>query len=1306
MEPGNTNPDTEVSDIINSVPYQKTSFPQNSYKDKDFNGTTNRGSSPDSASEGQGSADQVDNNSCFTSEIEALKKKLFELENQPKRGSAVFREDPVHMSNPGPETAHTNLMGDTEQYKGMEDCAAMRRKEWESNGVPESLECAMGYRNGRGKTAATYHGPLKYTQQDVTEPEFEHMHQGPFDPSPKCIKVPGGASDKDGYDHAIDYGAAKDRLRKNFEWDMDRLFLAEEMEVRRRKANTARHMFPQTEKTAMKEQDESKGSKHRASAKVHLNRQHWFTFKQLFHSDESDSCLIDILVGEPVISDDFGSSSYGYQTNHVREVRNLQDPETHAALASREGPLPERIRIHSILLIRILVMVGARVLLSSESGSFVLIRPFKLLFYCEQGLRNWCSGLEKQFRVSHDLSKAGRVSEISSEALLQPAIPEGVNDKAEFRSQFGSHKSPTDATTMAKANYEEAREEKVDPEHITRSAMALDHLKCLLSFMDSDILSRQNYLNSPKCRKVFFSDLWYLFRPGMEVIGREGKQAYRVTSVRSPRHRVVPAWQTWLWGSGDKKKKAAFSVTCVYIDFDGHSLGPVSKTFHIKKFDGEMEATSFPVYPLRLHPMTKNDFSEAEWLNLETFAPETRYRRKLIKRGTRFLEVISTRPMYYAGPTLGMSDEVESQVVIDFETAFAMGDEQQQAWKPNLEILLGGPISDPNENDDDNVNDPTCHAGCYMDEYVHDDSYIDDEEGKDYVNSLLPKTSGPNEQPSIAIIPQPLAELKDDHERNHYAISDDERVIMSYPQLDMTYLTDLYPLKMPINGFPKNNSPLNDKKEQNPGTTFDHLVLEEGQKPMIQALVAQHFRDKESRTGQAEPVDIVKGKGKGLILLLHGAPGVGKTSTAEAVAESFRKPLFQITCGDLGTTAKDVEKALDINFTFATRWDCILLLDEADVFLAQRNKEDFQRNGLVAVFLRVLEYYAGVLFLTTNRVGDFDEAFTSRIHVSLYYPELDKDKTLQIFKINIDMISERFGRKQRKLLIDDIKKCVSDYYDEHEETRWNGRQIRNACLTALALAEFEAQGRSHEAVLNPNAPVHLKISHFKLVQDAYLHFAEYMNSIYGTSSSTRAKEGKVRAIWIDENDRVIATQGLGGGLKSRKKAFQAASQSQPQAQALHVQQQLQQVYQQHALVQPQQGFPQQVFSTLSPGIPNLGGPQYYQQPNYGSPQYIYAQAPEQMHMGVPQSTGSNLTMSVGGSVTGQGQGHDQASPQPGATLFPHSQQPQTSPSGFDQNIQGIFAASSPKGAGQGSPSNLPSTGAGAYPPGQPQWPGS
>lgn len=52
--------------------------------------------------------------------------------------------------------------------------------------------------------------------------------------------------------------------------------------------------------------------------------------------------------------------------------------------------------------------------------------------------------------------------------------------------------------------------------------------------------------------------------------------------------------------------------------------------------------------------------------------------------------------------------------------------------------------------------------------------------------------------------------------------------------------------------------------------------------------------------------------------------------------------------GDLGSNPKDVETALQTNFALANRWGCILLLDEADVFLAERRREDFNRNGLVA----------------------------------------------------------------------------------------------------------------------------------------------------------------------------------------------------------------------------------------------------------------------------------------------------------------------------------------------------------------------
>lgn len=76
--------------------------------------------------------------------------------------------------------------------------------------------------------------------------------------------------------------------------------------------------------------------------------------------------------------------------------------------------------------------------------------------------------------------------------------------------------------------------------------------------------------------------------------------------------------------------------------------------------------------------------------------------------------------------------------------------------------------------------------------------------------------------------------------------------------------------------------------------------------------------------------------------------GVGKTSTAECVAAQLHRPLFPITCGDLGTDATTVERRLEEYFRLAQRWGCVLLLDEADVFLAKRQPSDLKRNALVS----------------------------------------------------------------------------------------------------------------------------------------------------------------------------------------------------------------------------------------------------------------------------------------------------------------------------------------------------------------------
>ena len=119
-------------------------------------------------------------------------------------------------------------------------------------------------------------------------------------------------------------------------------------------------------------------------------------------------------------------------------------------------------------------------------------------------------------------------------------------------------------------------------------------------------------------------------------------------------------------------------------------------------------------------------------------------------------------------------------------------------------------------------------------------------------------------------------------------------------------------------------------ERQNDG--FESLILPPGVARLVESLVKTHDPQNMPSFVSNEPehhVDLVRGKGKGLIILLHGAPGVGKTSTAECVADYTHRPLFPITCGDIGETSKEVEHNLEQNFSLAHRWGCVLLVSRS-----------------------------------------------------------------------------------------------------------------------------------------------------------------------------------------------------------------------------------------------------------------------------------------------------------------------------------------------------------------------------------------
>ena len=216
-------------------------------------------------------------------------------------------------------------------------------------------------------------------------------------------------------------------------------------------------------------------------------------------------------------------------------------------------------------------------------------------------------------------------------------------------------------------------------------------------------------------------------------------------------------------------------------------------------------------------------------------------------------------------------------------------------------------------------------------------------------------------------------------------------------------------------------------------SAFRQLVLPEERKQLIKALV-QFSGDTFA--------DIIRGKGEGSVFLLYGPPGVGKTLTAEAIAEMLGRPLYQVSMGELGENGAELEERLEKVFRICSRWNALVLLDEADVFLEKRTSEgSITRNAMVSVMLRLVEYFQGVLFLTTNRVKSFDPAFQTRITVALRYHPLDQPSREKVWT-NL-LVSSGHG--------DEIENGDIDV-QELSKQPMNGREIKNAIRLALALS--------------------------------------------------------------------------------------------------------------------------------------------------------------------------------------------------------------------------------------------------------------
>ena len=229
----------------------------------------------------------------------------------------------------------------------------------------------------------------------------------------------------------------------------------------------------------------------------------------------------------------------------------------------------------------------------------------------------------------------------------------------------------------------------------------------------------------------------------------------------------------------------------------------------------------------------------------------------------------------------------------------------------------------------------------------------------------------------------------------------------------------------------------------------EKLILPDQIKELINILI-------EHKSGNF--VDIIRGKSGGAIVLLTGKAGVGKTLTAEVFAEATERPLYSVQASQLGIDAVQLEQNLKMILRRASRWNAVLLLDEADVYVGERGTNLIQ-NAIVGVFLRVLEYHSSLMFLTTNRPEIVDDAIASRCiaRIDYKYPSTDDQKKIW------DVLSQTSNIKLSDEMINEI---VSKH------NKLSGRDIKNMLKLAnlQALSKGEKLGVAHVSYVKQFSP--------------------------------------------------------------------------------------------------------------------------------------------------------------------------------------------------------------------------------------------
>lgn len=651
----------------------------------------------------------------------------------------------------------------------------------------------------------------------------------------------------------------------------------------------------------------------------------------------------------------------------------------------------------------------------------------------------------------------------------------------------------------------------------------ISHLQALHDFIETELdhhLKIRASIEEGSLDTIAFSDLWQLFKPGDIIYAKEFGfeqlyKAYAITGgqlrlrnrttyeaentkkIADSRRERKSRYRNWGGGgSGSELEQelsdteddwntyprgaaigigtwTSLTIDCFSIGMDSTRLGAIDGYKRIQWYIGKRKLSDLPVLPLRF------------------VADKDNIMKRLEARGLRCSQCYGHKKydgFTYDARSRVRRERLQGDVFVDFEEYY----HRKSTSEPRLGVLQR---TAPDQTE---VEEGTSN---HFDMFSLDHE-VDQRNSDICLASFLLKTQ-PKTKEEVARDPEQLRLMR------HQVIAFVFRT-RKWVRLEIDFIEDI------------------DKSVEARNSGFDDLVILPKYRRLLVSLVDSHssnaHKEKQNTKKEGKPLnqlDLVRGKGLGLIVLLHGPPGTGKTSTAETIAAYTGRPLYSITCGDLGYR---VEQVLEKHTGRADKWGCVLLLDEADVFLMRRDFADTTRNSTVSIFLRTLEYYSGILFLTTNRVGVLDEAFKSRIHVSLRYPKVKLPTTLSIWKGCLDRIEKdnEFRDISIKFDRDELMEFAEEHYHKYHKKNatWNGRQIRNAFQTAIAMGQYERtrkikkkQITEEEALATGKSKwreIQLTKENLETIADTAQDFDKYMKAVHRFPDAEIARADQLR----------------------------------------------------------------------------------------------------------------------------------------------------------------------------------------------------